>query len=312
MNVIRSILLWSLTRFRIDFNPKMEKYSKFSKIGEGTYGVVYQGLNRATGERVAMKNIKLESGEGIPSTAIKEISLLKSLEHPNIVRLYDVIHISDKEITLVFEYLDQDLYKYMEEVGVITTDIIKCFLRQLLIGIAYCHERRIYHRDLKPQNLLINKNQNELKLADFGLARSFGIPLRNKSNSVVTLWYRSPEILLGSTKYTSAIDMWSIGCIFAEMAAGRSLFPGHCDEDQLLEIYKVLGSPEAEWPEIKNLPDYQEYLKFVPRDLDVFVPGLCADGIDLLKKMLQYDPSKRISAKKALAHPFLKEIALNV
>jgi len=179
----------------------MEKYSKILKLGEGTYGVVHRAINRETGEIVALKVIRLESeDEGVPCTAIREISLLKELNHPNIVRLYDVIH-SDRKLTLVFEHLDQDLKKYLDEWrGEIPLATTKSFLYQLLKGVAFCHARRVLHRDLKPQNLLINK-KGELKLADFGLARAFGIPLyKNFSHEVVTLWYRAPDVLMGSKK----------------------------------------------------------------------------------------------------------------
>jgi len=286
----------------------MDNYTKEGKIGEGTYGVVYRAKNNVTGDIVALKKIKLESEEeGIPSTAIKEISLLKGLNHPNIVRLYDVIH-GDKKLTLVFEFLDQDLKKYIDEKIRPPVPIMKSFLWQLLNGIAFCHDQRVLHRDLKPQNLLINKAKNELKLADFGLARSFGIPVRNKSHEVVTLWYRAPDVLMGSSKYSSSIDIWSAGCIFAEMASGKPLFPGKNNNDQLLHIFKVLGTPtEKEWPAIKELPEFREdFPKFPQQKITSVVPGLDADGYDLLNKMLQYDPAQRISAHKALVHPYLE------
>lgn len=157
----------------------MERYQRIDKIGEGTYGVVYKATDKATGEIVALKKIRLEAeDEGIPSTAIREISLLKELQHPNIVRLYDVVH-TERRLTLVFEYLDQDLKKYLDICeGGLETTILKSFLYQLLCGVAFCHTHRVLHRDLKPQNLLINR-EGKLKLADFGLARAFGIPVRS-------------------------------------------------------------------------------------------------------------------------------------
>jgi len=191
------------------------------KIGEGTYGVVYKAKDRVTGEIIALKKIRLEAeDEGIPSTAIREISLLKELQHPNIVRLYDVVH-TERKLTLVFEFLDQDLKKYLDvcDSG-LGLPILKSFLYQLLTGVAYCHHHRVLHRDLKPPNLLINR-EGQLKLADFGLARAFGIPVRSYTHEVVTLWYRAPDVLLGSRKYSTPVDIWSVGCIFAEMANGR-------------------------------------------------------------------------------------------
>jgi len=291
----------------------MEKYAKIDKIGEGTYGVVYKARNEKNGELVALKRIKLDSeDEGLPATAIKEISLLKGLDHPNIVRLYEVIH-EEKKLTLVFEYLDLDLKKLMDEKKrkgeKLSPDAIKSFLWQLLNGIAYCHEQRVLHRDLKPQNLLINR-KGELKLADFGLARSFGIPVRSKSHEVVTLWYRAPDVLMGSTKYSSTIDIWSTGCIFAEMVTSKPLFPGKNNGDQLQQIFKVLGTPtEQEWPGMKSLPEYDpNWFAYPAQKLTTVVPGLDADGYDILQNMLHYDPAQRIPAKKALQHPYFNDL----
>jgi cyclin-dependent kinase len=191
---------------------RIEKYEKLDKIGEGTYGVVFKAKDTSTGEVFALKKIRLESeDEGIPSTAIREIALLKELQHPNIVKLHDVIH-TDKKLTLVFEYLDQDLKKLLDVAGQEGLDMstIKSFLHQLLKGIAHCHKNRVLHRDLKPQNLLINR-EGILKLADFGLARAFGIPVKNYTHEVVTLWYRAPDILMGSKKYSTSVDIWSVG-----------------------------------------------------------------------------------------------------
>ena len=177
---------------------------------QGTYGVVYKAKDLATGEIVALKKIRLEAeDEGIPSTAIREISLLKELQHPNIVRLYDVVH-TEHKLTLVFEYLDQDLKKYLDHCdGRSDLGVLQSFLFQLIRGVQFCHQHRVLHRDLKPQNLLINR-EGELKLADFGLARAFGIPVRSYTHEVVTLWYRAPDVLLGSRNYSTAVDVWCV------------------------------------------------------------------------------------------------------
>uniref|UniRef100_H3AGI8 cyclin-dependent kinase n=1 Tax=Latimeria chalumnae TaxID=7897 RepID=H3AGI8_LATCH len=196
----------------------MEVFRKVEKIGEGTYGVVYKAVNKLTGDMVALKKIRLDAEtEGVPSTAIREISLVKELNHPNIVELLDVIH-REKKLYLVFEFLSQDLKKYMDSSKStrLPLPLIKSYLYQLLLGVSYCHSHRVIHRDLKPQNLLINEI-GDIKLADFGLARAFGVPLRTYTHEVVTLWYRAPEILLGCKYYSTAVDIWSIGCIFAEM-----------------------------------------------------------------------------------------------
>lgn len=287
----------------------MEKYQKVEKIGEGTYGTVYKARVKGKGDYVALKKIKLEAeDEGVPSTAIREISLLKELHHPNVVRLLEVIH-SENRLYLVFEFLDMDLKKHMDVVkDGLTMPTIKSYLYQLLAGVAFCHSHRVLHRDLKPQNLLIS-NKGEMKLADFGLARAFGIPIRTYTHEVVTLWYRAPEILLGTRKYACAVDVWSIGCIFAELVTRRPLFPGDSEIDELFRIFRVLGTPnEATWPGVTSMPDYKTtFPNWPPQPISSSVPGLDASGCDLLSKMLCYEPSSRISAKAAMQHPCLAE-----
>jgi len=289
----------------------MDRFQKLEKVGEGTYGVVYKARDKKTGELLALKKIRLEAeDEGIPSTAIREISLLKQLQHPNVVRLFDVIH-TDKKLTLVFEFLDQNLKQYMDACGQegMHLDAAKSFMFQLIRAIAYCHDHRVLHRDLKPQNLLINMN-GELKLADFGLARSFGIPVRNYTHEVVTLWYRPPDVLMGSRKYSTSVDIWSMGCIFAEMVNGVPLFPGSSDDDQLMKIFELLGTPNAStWPDMAHLPQYKDNFAVFPAvPLRKVCRRLDGAGLDLLQRMLEYDPLKRISAEAALQHPYFNDI----
>jgi len=289
----------------------MEKYQKIEKIGEGTYGVVYKARNRLTGELVALKKIGLEAeDEGIPSTAIREISILKELQHPNIVRLHDVIH-TEKKLTLVFEYLDLDLKKFLDtEPEPLSPQTIKTLLFQLLAGVSFCHDRRVLHRDLKPQNLLINKESLELKLADFGLARAFGIPVRSYTHEVVTLWYRAPDVLMGSRKYSTPVDLWSVGCIFGEMSSGRPLFPGTSEADQLTKIFKILGTPtEQTWPTMVDLPDYKSDFESYPaHQLSEQFPTLEPAGQELLQQLLRYDPQQRLTAKKALTDDYFSTV----
>ncbi|OMO91100.1 hypothetical protein COLO4_18633 [Corchorus olitorius] len=252
----------------------MDQYEKVEKIGEGTYGVVYKARDRKTNETIALKKIRLEQeDEGVPSTAIREISLLKEMQHGNIVRLQDVVH-SEKRLYLVFEYLDLDLKKHMDS----------------------CPE--------------FDRRTNALKLADFGLARAFGIPVRTFTHEVVTLWYRAPEILLGSRHYSTPVDVWSVGCIFAEMVNQRPLFPGDSEIDELFKIFRILGTPnEDTWPGVTSLPDFKSaFPKWPPKDLASVVPNLESAGIDLLSKMLCMDPSKRITARSALEHEYFKDI----
>ncbi|KAL0232701.1 hypothetical protein GEMRC1_011448 [Eukaryota sp. GEM-RC1] len=300
-------LLYHLTSFSLSF-LLMERFSRLAQVGEGTYGVVWKVRNKQTGEIFAIKRIRLESEEeGVPCTALREISLLKELQHDNVVQLFEVIY-SHRKLALVFEFVDADLRKYMEARRGLSMTEVRNFLYQLLRGTAYIHSRKVLHRDLKPQNLLIDTKSGTLKLADFGLARAFGVPVRFYTHEVVTLWYRSLDVLLGSRTYDTAIDMWSIGCIFAEMVNGRPLFPGANDGDEVLKIFKILGTPSVQdYPELEQLPEYKPPLPFHPgRPLESVCPRLDAVGIHLLRSMLQYDPSKRISAKDALRHPFFK------
>lgn len=201
----------------------------------------------------------------------------------------------------------------------LTLNQVKSFLYQMLRGIAYCHVHSVLHRDLKPQNLLINK-EGELKLADFGLARAFGIPVKKLTHEVVTLWYRAPDVLLGSQNYGTAIDMWAVGCIFAEMVTGKPLFPGKTDTIQLLKIFKFLGTPsEVEWPQMPELPKYQTTIRdsvefssvqYRSVNLEEFFAGtvMTHEGIDLLRRMLVYNPAHRISATEAMQHPFFADL----
>eukprot|EP01136_Pigoraptor_vietnamica_P032036 Opistho-1_new@93382 len=291
----------------------MDNYTKAEKIGEGTYGVVYKAKDKTTGEYVALKKIRLEvEDEGVPSTAIREISLLKELRNPNVVGLLDVIHQEDK-LYLVFEFLDHDLKGYMDltkkRSGGMDRMLIKSYLYQLCRGMAFCHSRRVLHRDLKPQNLLIDRH-GFIKLADFGLARAFSIPLRNYTHEVVTLWYRAPEILLGERHYATPIDIWSIGCIFAEMVRNQPLFPGDSEIDQLYRIFRQLGTPnDSVWPGVSSLPDFKSSFPNWPmQPLSKAVPDLEPSGQDLLMQMLHYDPKRRISAKQAMSHPYFEDL----
>lgn len=285
-------------------------YERIEKIGEGTYGVVYKARNRVTGKLAALKKIRLESEEeGVPSTAVREISLLKELKHPNIVSLEDVLH-DDTKLYLVFEFMQMDLKKYMDEVkGSLDPTLVKSYTYQILEGIAFCHGRRTLHRDMKPQNLLIDTH-GAIKLADFGLGRAFGIPVRAYTHEVVTLWYRAPEVLLGSQRYSCPVDMWSVGCIFAEMVTKRPLFHGDSEIDQLFRIFRILGTPNnTTWPGVQDLPDFKpNFPEWSPKDLNQVVSGLGKEGCDLLAKILKYNPGSRLSAKASMKHPYFKDL----
>lgn len=292
----------------------IENFTRVEKIGEGTYGVVYKAKDNASGSMVALKRIRLDTeADGVPSTTIREISLLKELSHLNIVKLLDIIH-TDNKLFLVFEYLNQDLKKYMEvyqNKNGLPLNLVKSYLFQMLQGISFCHTHRILHRDLKPQNLLLTTD-GLIKLADFGLARAFGVPVRTFTHEVVTLWYRAPEILLGCKYYSTEVDIWSIAGIFSEMATHKVLFKGDSEIDQLFQIFRILGTPnERTWAGVSQLPDYKTtFPNWAPQNLANFNPQLDRDGLDLLSKLLTYKPDERLTARAALGHPFFRDVEI--
>ncbi|XP_034655598.1 cyclin-dependent kinase 14 isoform X2 [Drosophila subobscura] len=292
---------------------KQEAYVKLEPLGEGSYATVYKGFSKLTYQRVALKEIRLQEEEGAPFTAIREASLLKELKHSNIVTLHDIVH-TRETLTFVFEYVNTDLSQYMEKhPGGLDHRNVRLFLFQLLRGLSYCHKRRVLHRDVKPQNLLIS-DCGELKLADFGLARAKSVPSHTYSHEVVTLWYRPPDVLLGSTEYSTSLDMWGVGCIFVEMVTGMPTFPGIRDTyDQLDKIFKLLGTPTEEtWTGVTHFPGYKPHkLGFYrPRKLGHNFPRLydIIEGETIANAFLQLNPEERIGADDALLHPYFAQL----
>ncbi|EHA26466.1 hypothetical protein ASPNIDRAFT_36108 [Aspergillus niger ATCC 1015] len=275
--------------------PHQGSFKKLEKLGQGTYATVYKGRNRETNELVALKEINLDAEEGAPSTAIREVSLLRRLTHENILTLHDVINVEDK-LVLVFEYMDKDLKRYIDtHGGPLDAATAKSFVYQLLRGVSFSREPT-------------TQSDGRLKLADFGLGRAFGIPISKFSSDVVTLWYRPPDVLLGSRTYTTSIDIWSVGCIMAEIYTGSALFTGTTNADQLLKIFNIMGTPtELTWPGVSQLPEYRnDFPPCSPQSLQQLIPSLDPVGIDLLGRMLQLCPEARISATDALNHPWFQ------
>ncbi|MFS7897126.1 putative protein-serine/threonine kinase CMGC-CDK-CRK7-CDK9 family [Helianthus anomalus] len=284
------------------------------------FSQVYMAREIRTGEIVALKKIRMDNErEGFPITAIREIKILKKLHHENVIKLKEIVTSPGPEkdeqgrpdgnkykggIYMVFEYMDHDLTGLADRPGMrFTVPQIKCYMRQLLTGLHYCHVNQVLHRDIKGSNLLID-NEGNLKLADFGLARSFSNDHNgNLTNRVITLWYRPPELLLGTTKYGPAVDMWSVGCIFAELLHGKPIFPGKDEPEQISKIFELCGAPdEVNWPGVSKIPWYNNFKPTRPlkRRLREAFRHFDRHALELLEKMLTLDPSQRISAKDAL------------
>lgn len=296
---------------------RTEAYMKLDQLGEGSYATVYKGYSNLTNQVVALKEIRLQEEEGAPFTAIREASLLKQLKHANIVTLHDIIH-TRETLTFVFEYVHTDLSQYLEKHGGgLHPKNVKLFLFQLLRGLSYCHRRRILHRDIKPQNLLISE-VGELKIADFGLARAKSVPSHTYSHEVVTLWYRPPDVLLGSTDYSTSLDMWGVGCIFTEMITGVPAFPGVRDvQDQLDKIFKVVGTPtEDSWTGVSSLPNYKPHklVLYRTRRLASLFPRLheIPHAENLAQAFLQIQPNRRASSESGLRHQYFAELPTEI
>jgi len=302
----------------------VEKYEKVQMdlLGSGTYGDVYMVKEKFTGMQYAMKKIKLlDMEEGIPPTALREISILKEVPHENVVQLKDVYCRPD-EVCLIFEFVESDLKRFMKRGmaqtrspnGRLSAELTWDFTHQLLKGLAFCHQSRCIHRDLKPHNLLITDRPGEkhiLKIADFGLARIVTLPIPKLTHDVVTVWYRAPELLYGLENYALPVDIWSAGCIFAEMACGVPLFMGDCEIDTLFKIFRKLGTPnEQTWPgvtELKNYkPTYPKWKKVPWVKIRSLGNLIQAEGCDALSRMMAYDPAARISSVKALELPYFQ------
>ncbi|XP_038045632.1 cyclin-dependent kinase 4-like [Patiria miniata] len=298
----------------MEVKSESRNYSVMSEIGTGAYGTVYKARDCESGKVVALKKVRLHTGEeGIPMSTLREIGLLKhlgQLEPQNIVRLLDVCYggisgNNEMNLTLVFEYIDMDLSTYLDRCPSpgLEPSKIKELAHQLVSGVDFLHSHRIIHRDLKPQNILVNCD-GHLKLADFGLARVYGFQMALTS-VVVTLWYRAPEVLLQS-QYATPVDLWSVGCIFAELFRRKPLFCGTSDVDQLYKIFDVIGLPlEEDWPEV-SLP-WSSFRPSPPRPLKLYVSDICPQGLDLLQRLLCFTPADRLTATQALAHGYFRD-----
>jgi len=288
------------------------EFEKLNRIGEGTYGVVYRARDTVSNEIVALKKVRMErEKDGIPLSGLREISLLLNLEHKNIVQLKEVVvgkHLDS--IFLVMEYCEQDLASLLDNMSSPFKEAqIKCLMLQLLHGVQYLHQRLIVHRDLKVSNLLLT-GKGILKIADFGLARTFGYPYKPMTPIVVTLWYRAPELLLGSKVQTTAVDMWAVGCIFGELLGNKPLMTGKSEINQFQLIVDLLGTPSDQiWPGFSSLSGAKSMnFKRQPyNNLKHKFSWLSPAGLTLINHMLMYDPCKRASAAECLQNSYFVE-----
>jgi serine/threonine protein kinase len=282
--------------------------SKLGLIGQGSYGMVYKGQNKHNKEVVAVKRLKISTSQGgVPATAIREIALLKELNHRNVIRLNDVLH-SQNCVTMILEFCDWDLDRYIKSEQLSRCEIVS-FIHQLLLALDYVHANHIIHRDVKPQNLLVNRRK-ELKLGDFGLARSTSIPVGSLSTEVITIWYRPPEILFGLNDYSFPIDIWSAGCVLAEMINSCPLFPCNGNETMLIAICQVFGADAlfTAFPQFSDSPIFSDEVRSAaPVGLRSLFRDCDEDLIELAERLLDVNPKTRITARQALLLPIFQQ-----
>lgn len=302
----------------------MNKYQILETIGDGTFGIVYKAICISTKEVVAIKRLKNKVSSWEEILSEREIKVLTKLNHQNIVRLYEVIQTSTKEVNMVFEYVGKNLYEYLTEeiktsqLGILPDEKIRNIIYQILQGLYKIHDEGLMHRDIKPENILI-KNDYIVKIADFGLAKEvFNYKLNTNpavssnvnTEYVATRWYRAPEIILKSKTYSSAIDVFSLGCIFAELLNNQPLFPGRNEIDQLNKYCEILKSPsQSEWQEgylLANKIGYKFNQSYNKSNLHLVIPRANGLLLDLIEKMLSINPSNRLSVKECLTHPYFQ------
>lgn len=296
----------------------LRKYEVQQKLGKGAYGIVWKGIDKKTREVVALKKIfdAFQNATDAQRT-FREIMFLQELNnHENIIRLLNVLKAeNDRDIYLVFEYMETDLHAVIR--ANILEEIHKQYVMyQLVKSLKYMHTAELLHRDVKPSNMLLN-SECQVKMADFGLARSVAQLHTEDGNSpiltdyVATRWYRAPEILLGSTKYTFGVDMWSSGCILGELLGGKPIFPGSSTMNQLERILEVTGRPSASDVDAIASPFAATMLESLnlgeQRPLHELYPRASPEALDLLRRLLQFNPAKRITAEEALRHPYVAQ-----
>jgi len=296
--------------------PREISYTNYKVIGNGSFGVVYQAKLVPSSDEIAIKKVLQDK-----RFKNRELQIMRLVSHPNVVDLEAFFYINGEKpaqkdevyLNLVLEYVPETVYRASRHYAKLKQPMpmlqIKLYMYQLLRSLAYIHSLGICHRDIKPQNLLLNPSTGVLKLCDFGSAKILVAGEPNVSY-ICSRYYRAPELIFGATNYTTNIDIWSTGCVMAELMMGQPLFPGESGIDQLVEIIKILGTPSREQIKTMN-PNYMEH-KFPqirPHPFaKVFRPRTAPEAIDLVSKLLEYTPSARLSAVEAMVHPFFDEL----
>ncbi|XP_025105426.1 cyclin-dependent kinase-like 1 isoform X3 [Pomacea canaliculata] len=288
---------------------RMEKYEKIGKIGEGSYGVVFKCRNKETQQLVAIKKfVESEDDPLIKKIAMREIRMLKQLKHPNLVRLIEVFR-RKKRLHLVFDYVDHTLLNELDRhPRGLPEQMVKKIIYQTLLAVNFCHQYNTIHRDVKPENILITR-QGQVKLCDFGFARILTGPGDEYTDYVATRWYRAPELLVGDTQYGPPVDVWAIGCVFAEVLTGQALWPGRSDVDQLYLIRKTLGDLIPRHMQIFSNNAFFKGMSIPEPDrlepLDEKFPGAAPQTMSFMQTCLKMDPAERLTCQQLLEHPYM-------
>ncbi|CAM6093072.1 unnamed protein product [Calypogeia fissa] len=283
----------------------MEKYKRLAQLGEGSYGTVWKALNRETSEVVAVKMMKGKFNSWDECLNLREVKSLRKLNHPNIVKLKEVVMQDNGQLCFIFEYMEGNLHQRIRnKAGHFTEAELRSWCYQLFGALDYIHNCGYFHRDLKPDNVLVT---NELiKIADFGFSREIlsGPPY---SDYVTTRWYRAPEVVLQAPYYNAAIDMWAMGAIMTELFTLQPLFPGISQVDQIFKICAILGTPTS-WSDGLKLAESMNFRfpQFPSTHLSLLMPTASPEAIDLISALCSWDPKKRPTAAEALAHPFFQ------